>query len=53
LLTPHTTDETDLPGWMALVEHQRNKENPLLILHKLSSLLLSAQALDTEKIGRE
>lgn len=28
----YTTDETDLPAWMALVERHLNKENPVLAL---------------------
>ncbi|BBI91907.1 hemin-degrading factor [Serratia symbiotica] len=48
----YTTDETDLPGWMALVERHRNEENPPLILHPAEVVTLST-VLDAEKIDRE
>ncbi|NIH12265.1 MAG: hemin-degrading factor [Serratia symbiotica] len=48
----YTTDETELPVWMALVERHKNAENPPLILHPAEAVPLSTTP-DAKKIDRE
>lgn len=48
----YTTDETDLPAWMALVERHLNAENPTLELQP-SDAAVSNASPDADKIDQE
>ncbi|TFZ51417.1 hemin-degrading factor [Serratia proteamaculans] len=48
----YTTDETDLPAWMALVERHLNAENPTLELQPADAPVNNASP-DAEKIDQE
>ncbi|CAI1503638.1 Hemin transport protein hemS [Serratia quinivorans] len=48
----YTTDETDLPAWMALVERHLNAENPTLELQPADATVGNASP-DADKIDQE
>lgn len=48
----YTTDETDLPAWMALVERHLNAENPELAL-QLADATVNTTSPDADKIDQE
>ncbi|CAI0877799.1 Hemin transport protein hemS [Serratia quinivorans] len=48
----YTTDETDLPAWMALVERHLNAENPTLELQPADTTVSNASP-DADKIDQE
>ncbi|CAI0691361.1 Hemin transport protein hemS [Serratia quinivorans] len=48
----YTTDETDLPAWMALVERHLNAENPTLELQPADATVSNASP-DADKIDQE
>jgi len=48
----YTTDETDLPAWMALVERHLNAENPELALQPADATVSNASP-DADKIDQE